>query len=35
MTEAAAYVFLQQTAMTSRLRMVDVARGVLDGSIKP
>ena len=35
MTEAAAYTFLQQTAMTSRLRMVDVARGVLDGSIKP
>lgn len=35
MTEAAAYEFIQQTAMSSRLRMVDVARGVLDGSIRP
>lgn len=35
MTEAAAYEFIQQTAMSSRLRMADVARGVLDGSIRP
>ena len=35
MTEAAAYEFIQQTAMSSRLRMDDVARGVLDGSIRP
>lgn len=35
MSESAAYTFIQQTAMSSRLRMADVARGVLDGSIKP
>jgi response regulator NasT len=35
MTEAEAYAFIQQTAMSSRMRMVEVARGVLDGSIRP
>jgi response regulator NasT len=35
MTEAGAYAFIQQTAMSSRMRMVEVARGVLDGSIRP
>ena len=35
MSESASYAFIQQTAMSSRLRMADVARGVLDGSIRP
>lgn len=35
MSESVAYTFIQQTAMSSRLRMADVARGILDGSIRP
>jgi AmiR/NasT family two-component response regulator len=33
--EAEAYAFMQRTAMSARLRMADVAQGVLDGSIRP
>ena len=35
MTESSAYTFIQQTAMSNRMRMADVAQGVLDGSIRP
>ena len=35
MTESEAFAFIQQTAMSSRLRMAEVARGVLDGSLRP
>lgn len=35
MTESSAYAFIQQTAMSNRMRMADVAQGVLDGSIRP
>lgn len=35
MTEAAAFTFIQQAAMSSRLRMLEVARLVLDGSLRP
>lgn len=35
LTEAEAYAFMQRTAMSARLRMADVAQGVLDGQIRP
>lgn len=35
LTEAEAYAFMQRTAMSARLRMADVAQGVMDGSIRP
>jgi len=35
MGEADAYTFLQRTAMASRMRIADVAQGVLDGTIRP
>ncbi len=35
LTEAAAFGFIQKTAMGSRTRMSDVARQVLDGSLTP
>lgn len=35
MTEEAAFTFIQQAAMSSRLRMLEVARLVLDGSLRP
>lgn len=35
LAEAEAYAFMQRTAMSARLRMADVAQGVLDGRIRP
>lgn len=35
LSEADAYGFMQRTAMSARLRIADVARGVLDGTIRP
>jgi AmiR/NasT family two-component response regulator len=35
MAEAAAFSFIQKTAMGSRRRMIDVARQILDGSLAP
>jgi response regulator NasT len=35
LTEAEAFEFVQKTAMTTRTRMIDVARRVLDGSLTP
>jgi response regulator NasT len=35
MGEADAYTFLQRTAMASRMRIADVAQGVVDGTIRP
>ena len=35
LSEAEAFVFIQKTAMTTRTRMIDVARRVLDGTLAP
>ena len=35
MTEANAFAFIQRTAMSNRTRMRDVARQILDGTIRP
>jgi len=35
LTEADAFAFIQRYAMSARLRMADVAQGVLDGTVTP